>query len=459
MNNIIEKNELTEKLKAAKNEVKMLSVLAFDIDWTALREVWFEKINAGILSVEIILESEEEAYKRSIIASNRRFSGEQRSYELGSFLNILHAPSLDLRKYLLDRGCKNMEPLEDIKGAESINYRQCFSLRTCYLEIPYPVVKIDDEYYTCFLFTKFNNIGQFEQITPSHPWFLGFDKYIRAYLLDPTPGSKLKQNVAKKFSTEETSKGNRMEVIHLYNNERVVMGLLPRDSFMDTSYIKNVIWALVFTRDGRLLIQQRSKNAKDNQGMWDKSVGGHVSADDIDTVKAAARELAEELYTVEAADQGGHGQSNYLQVNVNKMKFLGEWLPNTRYVLPFEEVNNQKDESYFFRMNYTFSKVVLNSPRHLPNGDIRDVYTFTDVYVCVVGSHFEERMNELKNAKYRLIELYELKDAMVDGEIQDEEGNWEPFNVSPDLRTIVHSELWQDLTQFSDYLKKDHQKR
>lgn len=454
MSNIINKEKLMEKLINAKQEVKMLSVLAFDIDWTALREIWFDKINAGDLSVEIILESEEQAYKRSIIASNRRFSGENRSYELGSFLNILHAPGLDLRKYLLDRGCKYMEPVEDMKGDASINYKQCFSLRTCYLEIPYPMVKIDDEYYTCFLFTKFNDIRQFEQITKEHSWYEGFDKYIHAYLTDPLPNDRLKQNVAKKFSTEETSKGNHLEVINLYNNERISLGLLPRDSFMDTNYIKNVIWALVFTRDGKLLIQQRSKNAKDNQGMWDKSVGGHVSADDVDTVKAAARELAEELYTVEADEQSGHGQSSFLQVNVDKMKFLGEWTPDSRYVLPFEEVGSQKDESYFFRISYAFSKTIINSPRHLPTGDIRDVYTFTDVYVCVVGNYFEERMDDLKNAKYRLLELYELKDAMIDGEIQNSNGDWEPFNMSPDLKTIVHSELWQDLTQFADYLKK-----
>ena len=40
------------------------------------------------------------------------------------------------------------------------------------------------------------------------------------------------------------------------------------------------------------------ENAKDNQGMWDKSVGGHVAINDIDTVKAVARELAEELYII-----------------------------------------------------------------------------------------------------------------------------------------------------------------
>ena len=114
-------------------------------------------------------------------------------------------------------------------------------------------------------------------------------------------------------------------------------------------------------------------------------------------------------------------------------------------------------------MNYAFSNIVINSPRHLPNGDIRDVYTFTDVYVCVVGSQFENKMADLKNSKYKLIELYELKDAMLEGEIEVTKENgeieYEEFKVSPDLRTIIRSELWQDLTQFSDYLKKYYKRR
>lgn len=449
MANLIDKQILVSKMKKAKTRIRILSVVAFDFDWTELRDIWYPKINAGELKIEIITESEPEVNKRSIIASDRRISGMKRSYELGNFMNILRAPSLDLRKYLLDCGCKNMEPCSDVKGEESNGYEQCFSLRTCYLEIPYPAINIDDEYYICMLFTKFNDIGCFEKITEKHPWYEGFKHYFHAFF-DYEGG-------AKKYSTEESSKGNRLEVIETYNEKRISMGLLPRDSFLNTTHVKTVVWALVFTRDGRLLIQQRGKNAKDNQGMWDKSVGGHVAVDDIDTVKAVAREIAEELYTLEADEQGKHGKTDYLQVNEDKMIFLGEWLPDRRYLIPFKDVNNQKDEAYFFRMDYSFSKIVNNSPRHLPDGRIQDVSVFADVYVCIAAEGFSGKINELKNGKYRLVELYELKDALNDGVIeveQDGKIEWTDFNVSPDLSLIIRSSLWQELVQFSDFIRK-----
>lgn len=453
MANLINKETLIAKMQKAKFRVRILSVVAFDFNWIELREHWYPKIDAGELSVEIIMESESLVNKRSIIASDRRISGLKRSYELGSFLNILKAPSLDLRKYLLDRGCKNMEPKSDVSVNENDEYKQCFSLRTCYLDIPYPTINIDDEYYVAMVFTKFNDIGSFEKITEKHLWYDGFEKYFHAYF-DYDGG-------AKKYSTEETSKGNRMEIIETYNDKRIPMGLLPRDSFLNTTHVKNVIWALVFTRDGRLLIQQRGRNAKDNQGMWDKSVGGHVAVDDIDTVKAAAREIAEELYTLEADEQGKHGSTDFLQVNEDKMIFLGEWLPDKRYIMPFKDVNNQKGEAYFFRMDYSFSRVVSNSPRHLPNGKIQDVSVFVDVYACIAAEGFADKIDDLKNAKYRLVELFELKDALNDNQIGVERNGkleWEDFNVSPDLNLIIRSSLWQELVQFSDFIRKTYKK-
>ena len=41
MSNLITKVELVEKLKNAKSEVKILSVVAFDIDWDEVRDIWF----------------------------------------------------------------------------------------------------------------------------------------------------------------------------------------------------------------------------------------------------------------------------------------------------------------------------------------------------------------------------------------------------------------------------------
>ena len=52
--------------------------------------------------------------------------------------------------------------------------------------------------------------------------------------------------------------------------------------------------ALVFDRRGRVLLQRRPRD-KENGGLWDKSVGGHVSAgEDFDVT--LVREAGEELF-------------------------------------------------------------------------------------------------------------------------------------------------------------------
>lgn len=75
----------------------------------------------------------------------------------------------------------------------------------------------------------------------------------------------------RKYSTEYTEKGNRLEVIPWYDeisnekthySSRKLVGLLPRDSFPNTPLNKLVVWGLIFTRDGRLLIHQREKMRK-----------------------------------------------------------------------------------------------------------------------------------------------------------------------------------------------------
>lgn len=148
----IGKEELMGKIKKAKNRVRILGVLAFDLKWEDLREQWLKQIDAGVIKIEIICEAENYVSNQSIIASDRRISGENRSYELGNFINILSAPMNNLRKYLVDHECKNIEPEDE---------NQCFSLRTCYLYIPVPAINIDNDYYIAMALTKFNDIGKY----------------------------------------------------------------------------------------------------------------------------------------------------------------------------------------------------------------------------------------------------------------------------------------------------------
>ncbi len=443
MATIINREELMVAIENAETCVRFLGVLPFDINWDKFKKDWCIRINNGSLLVEIICEASHYVSGQSIIASNKRISGENRSYELGSFINILNAPDSKLRKYLIDNNCRNLEPVEDIPENERKGYKQCFSLRTCYLQIPVPAVNIDNDYYIALPLTRFSTLDKFEKIDETHAWYNEFLLYFNTYFDNPEG--------AKRFSTEETQKGNRLEIIQSFDEKRNPTGILPRDSFLDTVHVKLVVWALIFTRDGKLLIHKRKENAKDNQGLWDKSVGGHVAINDVDTVKAVARELAEELYIHESSEQGDHGKITFVKVNSDKMIFLGEWLPDRRYTLPFDDVNSHKDEYYYFRMNYPFSTTVRNSPRHLPNGDIQDVSVFADVYVCIAAENFN--LDKLENSEYEVLELYELKDAFNSNEITRKNGQTEKFSVSPDLRSIIRSSMWDDLASFSDYVK------
>ena len=109
-----------------------------------------------------------------------------------------------------------------------------------------------------------------------------------------------------------------------YNKEREPLGIQPRDSFLNSKNAKVVVWAFVFTQDKKVLLHRRRDNAKDNRGMWDKSVGGHVERSDLESSKAIAREVAEELYTDECSSNKPDNISIVSEI-VKSMKFLGEW--------------------------------------------------------------------------------------------------------------------------------------
>lgn len=445
MKRTFSKNDLTKKILNAKKRVRLLGVLAIDLDWESIKESLYKKINSGEFTLEIICEADHYVRMQSLISSDTRFSGENRSYEMGNFENILLSPLKELRKFLKDNNCKYVEPSDE---------KQCFSLRTSYIYIPVPVVNIDDDYYITMALTKFNNSDKFEKIDSANLWYDEFVKYFAAYLDSPYG--------TKKYSTEYTAKGNKLEVIAWYkgfNDEqthystREQIGLLPRDSFSNTSLMKTVVWGLIFTRDGKLLIHQRGKNAKDNQGLWDKSVGGHIDAHDIDSAKAFAREVGEELYKTEKQEQGGHDDISFMAINPDKMIFLGEWKPNRRYTIPFDDVNNNKDDYFYFRIDYSFSTTAKYSPRLMPNGSVVDVYAFADVFACIAPSNFN--INVLKNSKFMVVDLYELKEMYQNGTYTDESGNTDEFKVSPDVKTIINSSLWDQLSSFSDYIKKN----
>lgn len=465
----MDREQLIKEIKEAKFRVRVLGAVAFDLPFDNFKDEWYRKIDSGELTVEIICESESELNYDALISSDRKVSGEKRGHEIGEFLRIAQEPLRNLKHYLEnDKKCKHLEP--------SIKDEQKLFIRTYYISPKIPVINIDNDYYIGMALTRFHHLEKFEKITPDNFWYDEYIKYFNAFFDHPQG--------AKKYSTEYTAKGNKLEVIEMYNEKRIPLGQLPRDSFLDTTKVKTVVWGLIFDRSGRLLIHRRGINAKDNRDMWDKSVGGHVDIEkDIDTVKGAARELLEELYETEKEGQGGHNEDNISNTNADYLIFLGEWRPQYRYDRIFSEMNYRPEQNYYFRLNYDYSKVVRESPRKMPDGSEQRVRAFVDLYVCVADCAFNDRVKErlLKNSKYLLLYPDQIKDLFKYGSYIDDDGqevSYEElfekdgilydekekderheFKVTPDLFNIINSNLWEtDICSFSENLRLINEK-
>ena len=85
------------------------------------------------------------------------------------------------------------------------------------------------------------------------------------------------------------------ELIDIYNAAGEKIDCVERSrAHGDNTLLHRAAHVLVFSSDGRLLLQKRSVTKRIQPGKWDASVGGHLAAGE-DYLTGARRELAEEL--------------------------------------------------------------------------------------------------------------------------------------------------------------------
>ena len=85
------------------------------------------------------------------------------------------------------------------------------------------------------------------------------------------------------------------ELIDIYDAQGRKTGVAERSkAHGDNTLLHRAAHVLVFSADGRLLLQKRSLHKRIQPGKWDASVGGHLAAGE-DFLTGARRELAEEL--------------------------------------------------------------------------------------------------------------------------------------------------------------------
>lgn len=91
------------------------------------------------------------------------------------------------------------------------------------------------------------------------------------------------------------------ELLNVYDEDGVVVGSMERGDAKAKGFAAGAVQMLVMNQQGRVLLQLR-RDDKENGGLWDKSVGGHVQAGE--TFDAALlREANEELFGRSDADR------------------------------------------------------------------------------------------------------------------------------------------------------------
>lgn len=91
------------------------------------------------------------------------------------------------------------------------------------------------------------------------------------------------------------------ELLNVYDASGVVVGSMERGEAKAKGYAAGAVQLLLVGDDGRVLLQRR-RDDKENGGLWDKSVGGHVQAGETFD-QALVREANEELFGRADADR------------------------------------------------------------------------------------------------------------------------------------------------------------
>lgn len=442
--NLISLYDLQDLMESAKKKVVILGVthLGDDFDWDHFATAISPRIGEGSLEVRIFRESDNFIYGKSLISENKAISGDIKSYSFTQLRYAYNAVIEELRKKVFKLCCTGRPRTEEeINRLEKHkkNYKTNFSVRTMCLDIPVPAVCIDDDYYITMSLTKFfSNDRYYEKIDANNLWYDDYVKYLQAYLE--------KKDCSIKYSGKALyeDEGHDDEILELYDVDRVARGLYPRDCFYETNNSQLVIWDFVFSRSGKLLLHKRKWNAKDNVGMWDKSVGGHVDYSiDFDSTDAATRELVEELFNDEGALQTHGADTSFHKEDTSKFVFLGEWNKDSRYDAPFKEIQDHPKRWFYFRLPKSTS-IRRQSNRVMPpifrdqSGEEIDIVDFK--------SHFtKEQIIELVKG----CEKYKTKFARLDeAEIYSK---IEPVNILEMLDHVRESEKTDLLTVAKRY--------
>src|SRR5262245_22180906 len=169
------------------------------------------------------------------------------------------------------------------------------------------------------------------------------------------------------------------ELLNVYDAAGAVVGARPRRAAKASGLAVGAVNALAVNARGEVLLQRRPSD-KENGGLWDKTVGGHVSAgEDFD--QTLLREAGEELF-----DDAASGRV-VLAASEDEYRALVAGTDLEARVL-FRRVAFQKS---------------LRDVRHAPGGGLRNVIYHVAIYAGrtdFAPGGFRPQPSEIEELRY-----------------------------------------------------------
>lgn len=337
---------------------------------------------------------------------------------------------------LLQEMFEEWQECQRIDGAQAQELRKPrLDLRYVYSPVTLYAVRIDStRLYVALVTHRIPTPEEYSLLSDDSPLYTAVQEYVE-YLLDPDRGGR--------FMASPST-----EVLQLYDQDKAPRGIYPRSAFYDTDFHQFVIWDFIFDRSGNLLVHKRAENAKDNRDLWDKSVGGHVDwVRELSSHETAVREMIEELFEDELNKES---MAMFTETEKNVI-YLGEWRRDKRGRKPLEELRNFRTEWGYFRLPM---QLKINTPRLMPDGTERRLRVIVDMYAFVANPALtKEKLDSLKNSRFELISLPDLKTAVETGRFISARSIEEDFMASPDLRYIMSGKIRDLLEEFSNSIQ------
>lgn len=184
------------------------------------------------------------------------------------------------------------------------------------------------------------------------------------------------------------------ELLNVYDAEGRVIGARRRREAKAGGLAVGAVNALILSLDGEVLLQKRPED-KENGGLWDKSVGGHVSAGEEwdDTL---VREAGEELF------EDGRSAQIRLAPSPQAYDQLRRELDLARHVL-LRGVGLQRN---------------LRDVRFAPGGGVRNVLYHVGLYTGLTGVALEAfRPQKSEIVALRFFAPWEVDRLLLKGEL------------------------------------------